>query len=89
MLPAKSTGKFLRARHIFDEVAFFKLYCYPIKAEAIALLTVILTKRTRVGWVAKKHLKLKGTRNYYFKTICCYYRTTVKSPIIVGRFYAT
>ena len=39
--------------------------------------------------VAKKHLKIKGTRNFYFKTIgyCC--RTKVKSSLILRRFYAT
>ena len=37
----------------------------------------------------KKHLKIKGTRNYYFKTIGYCSRTKVKSPLILRRFYAT
>ena len=38
----------------------------------------------------KKHLKIKGTRSYYFKTIGYYCsRTKVKSPLILRRFYAT
>ena len=37
----------------------------------------------------KKHLKIKGTRNYYFKTIGYCFRTKVKSPLILRRFYAT
>ena len=42
-----------------------------------------------LGRVAKKHLKIKGTRNYYFKTIGYCSRTKVKSPLILRRFYAT
>ena len=46
-----------------------------------------------LGRVAKKHLKIKGTRNYYFKTIGYCFRTKVKSPHILRRFlrrfYAT
>ena len=41
----------------------------------------------------KKHLKIKGTRNYYFKTIGYCFRTKLKSPLILRRFlrrfYAT
>ena len=37
----------------------------------------------------KKHLKIKGTRNYYFKTIAYCSRTKVKSSLILTRFYAT
>ena len=41
----------------------------------------------------QKHLKIKGTRNYYFKTIGYCFRTKVKSPHILRRFlrrfYAT
>ena len=56
------------------------------------------TERLFTGFVlcrvAKKHLKIKGTRNYYFKTIGYYcFRTKVKSPLILRRFlrrfYAT
>ena len=46
------------------------------------------------GRAAIKHLQIKGTRNYYFKTIGYYcFRTKVKSPLILRRFlrrfYAT
>ena len=37
----------------------------------------------------KKHLKIKGTRNYYFKTIGYSSRTKVKSSLILRRSYAT
>ena len=37
----------------------------------------------------QKHLKIKGTRNYYFKTIGYCSRTKVKSSPILRRFYAT
>ena len=36
-----------------------------------------------------KHLKIKGTRNYYFKTISCCFRTKIKSPLILRKLYAT
>ena len=36
-----------------------------------------------------KHLKIKGTRNYYFKTIGYCFRTKDKSPLILQRLYAT
>ena len=41
------------------------------------------------GSGCKKHLKIKGTRNYYFKTIGYCSRTKVKSSLILRRFYAT
>ena len=37
----------------------------------------------------KKHLKIKGTRNYYFKTIGYCSRTKVKSSLILRGFYLT
>ena len=37
----------------------------------------------------KKHLKIKGTRNYYFKTIGYCSRTKVKSSLILRGFYVT
>ena len=37
----------------------------------------------------KKHLKIKGIRNYYFKTIGYCSKTKVKSSLILRRFYAT
>ena len=37
----------------------------------------------------KKHLKIKETRNYYFKTIGYCSRTRVNSSLILRRFYAT
>ena len=43
---------------------------------------------TRVG-LQKNILKIKGTRNYYFKTIGYCSRTKVKSPLILIGFYAT
>ena len=36
-----------------------------------------------------KHLKIKGTRSYYFKTIGYCFRTKVKSRLILRRLYAT
>ena len=41
------------------------------------------------GSSCKRHLKIKGTRNYYFKTIGYCSRTKVKSSLILRRFYAT
>ena len=38
------------------------------------------------GRVAKKHLKIKGTRSYYLKTIGHCSRTKVKNPIILRSF---
>ena len=37
----------------------------------------------------KKHRKIKGTRNYYFKTIGYCSRTKVESSLILRRFHAT
>ena len=37
----------------------------------------------------KKHLKIKGNRNYYFKTIGYCSRTKVKSSLMLRGFYAT
>ena len=42
-----------------------------------------------LGRGCKKHLKIKGTRYYYFKTIGYCSRTKVKSSLILRRFYAT
>ena len=42
-----------------------------------------------LGLGCKKHLKIKETRNYYFKTIGYCSRTKVKSSLILRRFYAT
>ena len=36
-----------------------------------------------------KHFKIKGTRNFYFKTIGYCFRTKVTSPLILRRLYAT
>ena len=41
------------------------------------------------GSGCKGHLKIKVTRNYYFKTIGYCSRTKVKSSLILRRFYAT
>ena len=41
------------------------------------------------GSGCKKHLKIKGTHNYYFKTIGYCSRTKVKSSLILSGFYAT
>ena len=42
------------------------------------------------SWVVlQKHLKIKGTRNYSFKTRGYCSRTKVESPFILRRFYAT
>ena len=42
-----------------------------------------------LGRGCKKHLKIKGTRNYYFKTVGYCFKTKVKSSLILRRFYAT
>ena len=42
-----------------------------------------------LGRGCKKHLKIKGTRNYYFKTIGYCSRTKVRSSLILRWFYAT
>ena len=42
-----------------------------------------------LGLGCKKHLKIKETRNYYFKTIGYCSRTKVNSSLILRRFYAT
>ena len=42
-----------------------------------------------MGRGCKKHLKIKGTRNYYFKTIGYCSRAKVKSSLILRKFYAT
>ena len=42
-----------------------------------------------LGRSCKKHLKIKGTRNYYFKTIGYCSRAKVKSSLILRKFYAT
>ena len=41
------------------------------------------------GSGCKKHLKIKGTLNNYFKTIGYCSRTKVKSSLTLRRFYAT
>ena len=41
------------------------------------------------GSGCKKHLKIKGTRNYCFKTIGYCSRTKVEGSLILRRFYAT
>ena len=41
------------------------------------------------GSGCKQHLKIKGNRNYYFKTIRYCSRTKVKSSLILRGFYAT
>ena len=46
-------------------------------------------RKSAFGSVYIKHLKVKGTRNYYFKTIGYCFRTKVKSPLILRRPYAT
>ena len=38
------------------------------------------------GSGCKKHVKIKGIRNYYFKTIGYCSRTKVKRPLILRRF---
>ena len=42
-----------------------------------------------LGRGCKKHLKIKGTRNYYFKTVGYCSRTKGKSSLILRKFYAT
>ena len=42
-----------------------------------------------LGRGRKKHLKIKGTRNYYFETIGYCSKTKVNSSLITRRFYAT
>ena len=42
-----------------------------------------------LGRGCKKHLKIKGTRNYYFKTIGYCSITKVKSSLILRGFYVT
>ena len=48
----------------------------------IELLVVIHDVRGRVA-KKKKHLKIKGTRSYYLKTIGYCVRTKVKNPLIL------
>ena len=43
---------------------------------------------TTPGSGCKKHLKTKGTRNYFSKTIGYCSRKKVKSSLILRRFYA-
>ena len=49
----------------------------------------LFTLKCEPGSGCKKILKIKGTRNYYFKTIGYCSRTKVKSSLILRRFYAT
>ena len=49
----------------------------------------LFTLKCERGSGCKKYLKIKGTRNYYFKTIGYCSRTKVKSSLILRRFYAT
>ena len=48
-----------------------------------------ITDEVFVPFCYKKHLKIKETRNYYFKTIGYCSRTKVNSSLILRRFYAT
>ena len=41
------------------------------------------------GSGCKKHLKIKGNQNYYFKTTNYCSRTKARSSLILRRFYAT
>ena len=50
----------------------------------IELPVVIHDVRGRVA--KKKHLKIKGTRSYYLKTIGYCVRTEVKNPLILRSF---
>ena len=58
---------------------------YPVWVEDL----FVLQTNKDLGRVAKKHLKINGTRNYYFKTIGYCSRTIVKSSLILSRFYET
>ena len=49
----------------------------------------LFTLKCEPGSGCKKFLKIKGTRNYYFKTIGYCSRTKVKSSLMLRRFYAT
>ena len=51
--------------------------------------TIRCSNHNLSGSLCIKHLKIKGTRNYYFKTIGYCFRTKVKSPLILRMSYAT
>ena len=60
------------------EVSYFRVDHRVLQASIVELLS-------RLGL----HQKIKGARNYYFKTIDYCFRTKVKSPLVLRRLYAT
>ena len=68
----------------FAEKIVFSVYANPVSSWA-KLVTLMQERR----FMSKKHLKIKGAHNYYFKTIGYCSSSKVKSPLILRRFYAT
>ena len=75
--------KAILATYFFAEELLCPWFQWNFTVARIALVCLF------PGSGCKKHLKIKETRNYSFKTIGFCPRTKVKSPLILRRFYAT
>ena len=71
----------------FAEKIVFSVYANPVSswAKLVTLIQIMQERR----FMSKRHLKIKGAHNYYFKTIGYCSSSKVKSRLILRRFYAT